>query len=274
MSNFVVRTISVAVYLLVILAALLLHGTVFAAVVMVFAAVMLLEFMNMTAPGLPLKGKVAAILTAVTAVALVFAHEAYGMPARFISLTILPFLGLVAVLFSDMKVDMKSVAGVFAGLLYIGVPMALSPILAYRGGSFDGLPILGFFALVWASDIGAYCIGTMFGQKEGSRKLCPAISPLKSWVGFWGGLAASCLAAAGLGFTALLPYPVLHCIGLGVVIHLCCVMGDLFESRWKREAGVKDSGNIIPGHGGLLDRLDSTLTALPAAAVYLVIFNL
>ncbi len=274
MSNFIVRTLSGAVYLLVILAALLINGTVFTAVVMLFTAVMLLEFINMTAPGLPLKGKIAAIAAALAAIALVYATKALGLPAEYVSLAVLPILCLVALVFADMKVEMRSVSGVFAGLLYIGVPMALSPLLAYRSGSFEGLPILGFFILIWASDIGAYCIGTAFGQKEGSRKLCPAISPLKSWAGFWGGLSVCCIVAAALSFTPLLPYPILHCIGLGVLIHLCCVMGDLFESRWKREAGVKDSGNLIPGHGGLLDRLDSTLAAMPAAAAYLVIFNL
>lgn len=119
-------------------------------------------------------------------------------------------------------------------------------------------------ALVWAADSGAYFVGSKFGR----RKLAPAISPGKTWEGVWGGLAASALLAVaalpllGLGWSQL-PALVL----LTVVTAAISVAGDLFESLMKRHSGVKDSGDLFPGHGGLMDRLDSLLAALPVFVV-------
>ncbi len=119
-------------------------------------------------------------------------------------------------------------------------------------------------ALVWAADSGAYFVGSKFGR----RKLAPAISPGKTWEGVWGGLAASALLAVaalpllGLGWSQL-PALVL----LTLVTAALSVAGDLFESLMKRHSGVKDSGDLFPGHGGLMDRLDSLLAALPVFVV-------
>jgi phosphatidate cytidylyltransferase len=123
-------------------------------------------------------------------------------------------------------------------------------------------PLWLLFALllIWAADSGAYFAGVRFGR----RKLAPRISPGKSWEGLFGGLAAAMLLSAAM----------LHWLGLGwaqlpelllltVVIVLVSVVGDLFESLLKRHAGAKDSSQLIPGHGGVLDRIDSLLAALP-----------
>lgn len=121
--------------------------------------------------------------------------------------------------------------------------------------------VLFVLCVVWASDIGAY----MLGRLVGGPKLAPAISPGKTWSGACGGLVAAALvgvAAARLGEGA--PRAAMAtAAGLGVVAQL----GDLFESALKRHFGVKDSGHLIPGHGGLLDRLDAVLLAAPAAAL-------
>lgn len=118
--------------------------------------------------------------------------------------------------------------------------------------------------LVWAADSGAYFAGMRFGR----RKLAPRISPGKSWEGVWGGLAASLLLALAvppvLGVAwGSLPALVL----LALVTVAVSIVGDLFESLLKRHSGAKDSGSVIPGHGGLMDRLDSLLAALPVFAV-------
>lgn len=135
--------------------------------------------------------------------------------------------------------------------------------------------LLSVMAIVWVSDTAAYLVG----RKIGRRKLAPAISPGKSWEGLWGAMiAVACYAAlvlalapgvlAGAGLArpvAVLPW----CIALAVL----GVMGDLFESQLKRAAGVKDSGRILPGHGGVLDRVDALLPVLPAAAWLLGVFG-
>lgn len=119
-------------------------------------------------------------------------------------------------------------------------------------------------ALVWAADSGAYFVGMRLGK----RKLAPRISPNKSWEGFWGGLAGASLVAIlgvkllGLGWQDL---PAL--VFLTLVAAMMSVAGDLFESLLKRHSGHKDSGRIIPGHGGMLDRLDSILAALPVFVI-------
>ena len=118
--------------------------------------------------------------------------------------------------------------------------------------------------LVWAADTGAYFVG----RRMGKHKLAPSISPNKSWEGFWGGLAGASLVAVfavkllGLGWDDL---PVL--VFLTIVAAMMSVAGDLFESLLKRHSGHKDSGRLLPGHGGMLDRLDSLLAALPVFMV-------
>ncbi|MCZ8063493.1 phosphatidate cytidylyltransferase [Silanimonas sp.] len=118
--------------------------------------------------------------------------------------------------------------------------------------------------LVWAADTGAYFVGVRMGK----HKMAPRISPNKSWEGFWGGLAGASLIAVlavkplGLGWDDL---PVL--VFLTIVAAMMSVAGDLFESLLKRHSGHKDSGRLIPGHGGMLDRLDSLLAALPVFMV-------
>ena len=132
--------------------------------------------------------------------------------------------------------------------------------------------MLAFFIIIWASDVGAYCIGMLLGKY--SKKLFPSVSPKKTWAGFWGGLVFAVLAGLILVWTGLWTYPWYHAVILSVIMHVAGVFGDLFESQWKRVCEIKDSGNIIPGHGGMMDRFDSALFAIPAGVIYLVIIGL
>ncbi|HYF62392.1 MAG TPA: phosphatidate cytidylyltransferase, partial [Herpetosiphonaceae bacterium] len=119
--------------------------------------------------------------------------------------------------------------------------------------------IFATFAVTWASDTGAYFAGRAFGR----NKMSPRLSPKKTWEGFAGGTLAS--IGAGVGIVALLGLPVSPLVGvaLGLIGAIGGTLGDLAESMLKRQAGVKDSGNLIPGHGGLLDRVDSLLFTAP-----------
>lgn len=127
-----------------------------------------------------------------------------------------------------------------------------------------------FFLLlaVWVFDSAAYVIGIIFGR----HKLWPIISPKKSWEGLIGGLFFCVLTTGIAGF--FLGLPLGHCLVLGLFLGLLAQAGDLVESHWKRWSGVKNSGNILPGHGGLLDRLDSFIIAAPFFYYYLEIFGL
>ena len=190
-------------------------------------------------------------------------------------------LGLVSILllmvqsvFRKDHTDFLKTAFLYAGLVYIAIPLAFSNAVVSRGGEFSGLLLVAFFCIIWASDVGAYCFGMLLGQKIWPAKLCPSISPKKSWAGYIGGLIMALLAGAILYWTGLFTFPLWHCLIVAALMHVMGVFGDLFESLWKRAAGVKDSGTILPGHGGLMDRFDSALFAFPAAYVYLLVFNL
>ena len=167
--------------------------------------------------------------------------------------------------------------------MYIALPFSMIPVLAFNAGAdgnihFNSLLPLSVFIFLWVSDSGAYCVGSLIGK----HKLFPRISPGKSWEGSIGGgvfvlIAAAIVAwydqsaveslkAAGEMYTPVLS--TIQWLGLGLVVCVFGTWGDLVESLFKRTIGIKDSGNILPGHGGMLDRFDSSLMAFPAAVVY------
>jgi phosphatidate cytidylyltransferase len=139
-------------------------------------------------------------------------------------------------------------------------------------GEFNGILLLSFFVIIWGSDVGAYLFGMSLGQRYG-KKLFPSVSPKKSWIGFWGGLFTAVLVAVLLNIAGIFTFKMIHCIARAVLLCITGVYGDLIESQWKRHYDVKDSGSIIPGHGGLLDRFDSALIAIPIGIIYLVVMN-
>jgi phosphatidate cytidylyltransferase len=123
-----------------------------------------------------------------------------------------------------------------------------------------------FIMVVWANDVFAYLVGVSWGR----HKMSPRISPHKSWEGFAGGIVGATLASAFLG-QFWLGGNVWLWTGFGLVVALAAVGGDLAESWFKRAAGVKDSGRLLPGHGGLLDRFDATLGAIPVAFLFFIV---
>lgn len=145
------------------------------------------------------------------------------------------------------------------GVAYIGIPTLL---LVWLRDVTGAVTVFWLFALVWATDTGAY----VFGRSIGGPKLAPRVSPKKTWAGLIGGMV--CAAAVGAGFAAL---PDNHAFGplaaLSGALAVIAQIGDLFESWVKRHFGVKDAGGIMPGHGGLLDRVDGLLAAAVAAAI-------
>ena len=163
--------------------------------------------------------------------------------------------------------------------LYIALPFSLLNVLAFRYNGqevrYDYVLPLSLFVCLWLNDSGAYCFGSLFGR----HKLFPRISPGKTWEGSIGG--ALLVVAATMTFALVAPhygfdtsYTAWQWAGLGIVVVVFGTLGDLIESLLKRTLGVKDSGNILPGHGGMLDRFDSSLLAIPASVVYLFTLTL
>nr|WP_283102162.1 phosphatidate cytidylyltransferase [Olsenella intestinalis] len=150
---------------------------------------------------------------------------------------------------------------VYTSLLFCGVTLLRSSDASWVGG----LLTFGCMASVWVSDATAYFVGSRFGR----HRLAPRISPNKSVEGFWGGLAGCVLVWVILWLIGLWRLPLPVALVAGVLVGVVSVVGDLFESRIKRGVGVKDSGDIMPGHGGLLDRSDSMLFGCMVAYVIL-----
>jgi phosphatidate cytidylyltransferase len=157
-----------------------------------------------------------------------------------------------------------------AVLGFLVVPSAISGLIAVRSSSLQVGGLLTLFLLVWSADIGAYFAGRAFGR----HKLAPGVSPGKTWEGFAGGMLSVLVVAYAI-WRRLQPS-----VSLGLWLCLCTlvaaisVVGDLTESLLKRQVGLKDSGKLLPGHGGVLDRIDSLLAAAPAMALGLRLLSL
>ena len=162
--------------------------------------------------------------------------------------------------------------------MYIALPFSMINVLAFRGAGdaviYNYLLPLSIFIFLWTNDTGAYLSGSLFGK----HKLFPRVSPGKSWEGSIGGGILVLAVAAFLGWyensgihegAVELAMSIPQWMGLGLGVVFFGTWGDLVESLFKRTIGIKDSGNILPGHGGMLDRFDSSLMAIPAAVVYI-----
>lgn len=167
----------------------------------------------------------------------------------------------------------RSIRGVFGWLTLVPTWLAFMVIRTndYQADSYHGAQLLMFlFLMVWSADIGAYFVGKAFGK----NKLMPNVSPGKTFEGFLGGIAFACLlisiAAYQLNWNSEQVTTVLL---VTVLITTVSVLGDLNESMFKRQAGVKDSGTILPGHGGILDRIDSLTATAPVFALCYVMFG-
>lgn len=277
MNSTVKRTIFGVLFLAVMLGGLLFHEILYTILFAFITFVMLKEFYSMTMGEAYKQSQRSATVGGV-----IFFLSANSYFFGGFHLTSLVGMGLLVIfllmvesIFTYKENDEFLKTGyLYAGLLYIGLPLALSNAVVSRTGEFSGLLMVAFFCIIWASDVGAYCFGMLLGQKSWSKKMCPAISPKKSWAGFWGGMLMAMLAGAILYWTGLFAFPIWHCLIVSALMHVTGVLGDLFESLWKRSTGVKDSGNLIPGHGGLMDRFDSALFAIPTGFFYLLIFGL
>ena len=181
---------------------------------------------------------------------------------------------LVSEIYFDRPDNIQNWGMTFMAQLYIALPFAslntLSFINTTAGVTYYFWYALSLFIFLWASDTGAY----LFGSWLGKHHLFPRISPKKSWEGSIGGgitaIAASQVIAYFIPFAETLTPLTSHLLwaGLALLTVIVGTWGDLVESLLKRRLGIKDSGNILPGHGGMLDRFDSSLLAIPAAVVY------
>ncbi len=202
------------------------------------------------------------------------------VPFKYLAIIIVPvFFIMVSELYRRKERPFDSLAHTLFALLYVGVPFSLIPLAAFGRTGLGSLIrqetvifspgiIIGFLLLQWANDTGAYLTGMAIGK----HRLMERISPKKSWEGFFGGMITSVLAgwllSGWLGVVDTRGW-----IIISLIISVAGTYGDLVESMLKRSMGVKDSGTIMPGHGGFLDRFDSALLSFPLVYLFLTLFG-
>ena len=182
---------------------------------------------------------------------------------------------LIAELYLQAKDPINNWAYTMLSQLYIALPFSLLSVLAFRsngyGIQYSYLAPLSVFVFLWVNDAGAYICGSLMGR----HKLFPRVSPGKTWEGSIGGGLLTVAAAVAIWHITTsygvndLGLTVYEWAGMALVVTIFGTWGDLIESLFKRTLGIKDSGSLLPGHGGMLDRFDSSLLAIPATVVYL-----
>lgn len=183
------------------------------------------------------------------------------------SLLLFPFIfsAFVYELYTRSEHPFINVAYIVLGMAYIGVPFALLEFIAFEDGFFYANTVFGLLVLTWFNDTGAYMVGSRMGRTP----LFPRISPKKTWEGAGGGAAATFIAAF-LVFIIFKELRLADWFVLAAIVTVFGTLGDLIESMLKRSVQIKDSGALLPGHGGLLDRFDGFIFLLPFATAYLL----
>lgn len=274
MRNFIVRTLSGAVLLAIVLGAAYGGAYAYGALMLLIIVVGMWEFFNIAAATGARPHRTLGITAGVVFFLTCFIQwvnpMSGGLGADLLIAGVLYFsvllpLSFVVELFHDSETPVRNVATTLMAVFYVAYPISLMLFIpGLITGEWTAEAFLFYLFIVWGNDVFAYLTGVSIGK----HKMAPRISPKKSWEGFIGGIVGALLMGAigsfvvggGLGLW----------LGLAVVVAITSVFGDLVESMFKREANIKDSGNIIPGHGGILDRFDALLISTPFAFVYLV----
>lgn len=272
LKNFIVRAISGIVMFAVLLGATLFAKFTFALLLLAITLGSEWEFYRLakkagTSPQ-RFTGLFAGSLMIVTALAALYELYSISIVAITLFMLLVP-MPLLIELYRKSETPIANVGITYAGVIYTAMPMALLMFfpLILGNGVWKPWSVIFYIFIIWANDVFAY----LFGITLGKHRLFERISPKKSWEGFFGGL----LGAMVMGYVAaeILDADIAMWIGLALIAAITGVFGDLVESLLKRSVDVKDSGNIIPGHGGWLDRFDALIYSVPFSFIYLVIIN-
>jgi len=258
------RLITGVVYVILLLSAVFLSSDAFDFLFMVFGLACLYEYKRLVL----LKGHHIFIAYLALWWAYIYLIHDKVLINILMFLTITVNFVLLFYLFSNKEKFFNTFQKFIIGLFYIGGGCIFLTMIPYKDNEFAKYLIMGIFILIWVNDSFAYLVGKTLGR----TKLYPSVSPKKTWEGTIGGLIFTLAAAYIMARYEPIVNP-LQWVILAAVIVLMGSLGDLIESKLKRAAGVKDSGAILPGHGGMLDRLDSLVFAAPFAYLTLTIFS-
>ena len=290
MNNFIIRTITGILFVAIMVTGICLRGDAMILLFAIITGLSIWEFCGLvnehvadttvnrfiaTAAGLYLFLAMAGYCTGIVP------------PSAFVPYLLTIIYLFISELYLKQKNPIQDWAYTMLSQMYVALPFSMINVLSFQADPQTGqiayhwmLP-MSVFVFLWVNDTGAYCTGSLLGR----HKLFPRVSPGKSWEGSIGGGIFVLIAAAIISQFAAADTPLgsasqglstlnaqlstLAWLGLGLVVVFFGTWGDLVESLFKRTLGIKDSGNILPGHGGMLDRFDSSLMAIPAAVIYL-----
>lgn len=280
MKKILVRSLSGAVYVALIVCSLMFGGKwAFPLLCALFALLGVAELEKMDASNAGSSVSLRFIDMAASFIAVLFPALSISSPFPLsdiyigLAISLLMLLFIARLVFQLYIRNENAIASISSGaisFLYVAIPLSCISIISVTSGS---AVVLAMFIMIWINDTGAFCVGSAFGK----HRLFERISPKKSWEGFWGGFVFSIGAGVFIHYLFGRWAPnlslVMMCV-MGAVVSIFSTFGDLVESLIKRTVHVKDSGHIMPGHGGILDRIDSLLLVSPAMVIFLIIKSL
>jgi phosphatidate cytidylyltransferase len=268
-NNLLLRTLTGFVFVVAIIGSILFSPIAFAILFLVFTILALHEFYQLT--GISQVSYIQNFIGITGGLALYILVSLAAMEILdknwLLILLLIPLISIICELFSKHEKPFDNISKTLTGIIYISVPFATLNFFynpSFATGEIHPHLLMGFFLILWTSDTFAYLTGMTFGK----HKLFERVSPKKTWEGSIGGFIFGMLASWVLSiyFTDL---NLVQWLGLGLITIVFGTFGDLAESMVKRSMNVKDSGKLLPGHGGLLDRFDAALLAAPAVFIYL-----
>jgi phosphatidate cytidylyltransferase len=266
--DFIKRALTAVLFVIVLLAGINLHPIGFIATFLGIALLANYEFYGLIKKANASPQLVAGMIAVVLLFAAVVSHNYCGNTLLFQLLLLLVFLTFIIELYRKKENPFANIAYTILGIIYVALPFALLIYLVFQNGVEQFRPdiVMGIFVMIWVNDTAAYLVGVNFGK----HRLFERISPKKSWEGSIGGGVATLFAAWGCSYFSQELSLVLW-LSVGLIVAVVGGLGDLVESLFKRSIQVKDSGTILPGHGGILDRFDAILIVAPVVFVFLEI---
>ena len=269
MNNLLQRAISGAIFVVLLIGSIIWNEYSFGILFAAITTLAVFEFQKLTNQQ---KGICVSPVLAVTGALLLFAssflYASHILPITvYLTYGLFVVLALISELYRKKEQPIHNWAYFLLGQIFVALPFSLLNFILFMP-AYQPLVLLAVFVTIWVNDTGAYLTGITFGK----HRLFERISPKKSWEGFFGGAVFA--LASGYVFSLFIPeISLLEWFIFSEIIVIFGTFGDLIESLLKRTLNVKDSGNLIPGHGGLLDRFDSMLLAAPVILMYLQLLS-